>query len=103
MIIGCTYDGGSRLLNAIIARMRHFNRAFMDGQSIDLGKKCKRKAFWANEEAQEYTVQVGEYYGTNDYAVQQIVAPDTFGRYPEDPQCDLPFRLVPLLEKQRKH
>ena len=66
-------------------------------------EKCKRKAFWANEEAQEYTVQVGEYYGTNDYAVQQIVAPDTFGRYPEDPQCDLPFRLVPLLEKQRKH
>jgi Domain of unknown function (DUF4262) len=103
LMIGCAYEGGSSLLNTIIARMRHYNRAFTDGESIDLGKKLQPKAFWANEEAKEYTVQVGEYYGTNDYAVQQIVAPDTLGRYPEDPQCDLPFRLVPLLRNNTKH
>jgi hypothetical protein len=101
LMIGSAYGGHA--LNAIVARMRHYNRAFMDGESIDLGKECQPKAFWANEEAQEYTVQVGEYYGTNDYAVQQIVVPDTFGRYPGDPQCDLPFRLVPLLRNNGKH
>jgi hypothetical protein len=101
LMIGCAYVGDT--LNAIVARMRHNNRAFVGGESIDLGKRFQPKAFWANEEAREYTCQVGRYYGTNDYAVQQIVIPDTFGRYPGDPQCDLPFRLVPLLSNNWKH
>ena len=95
LMIGCAYVGDT--LNAIVARMRHNNRAFVDGESIDLGKRFQPKPFWANEEARKYTCQVGQYYGTNDYAVQQIVIPDTFGRYPGDPLCGLPFRLVPLL------
>jgi Domain of unknown function (DUF4262) len=101
LMIGCPHACSTS--NRIVARMRQYNRAFMDGESIDLGKKCQPKAFWANEEAQEYTVQVGEYYGTSDYAVQQIVIPDTLGRYPGDPQCDLPYRLVPLLRNNGKH
>ena len=32
-----------------------------------------------------------------DYAVQQIVIPDRLGRYPDDPQCDRPYCLIPVL------
>jgi hypothetical protein len=39
-----------RTLNAITARMRDNGRAFADGEAIDLGGRCKPKAFWANEE-----------------------------------------------------
>jgi hypothetical protein len=86
-------------LNAINERMRENNRAFADGEAIELGGACKPKAFWANDEGRrEYTVQVGEYYGTDDYAVQQIVIPDFFGRYPGDPKCDRPFRWTPLFK-----
>ena len=92
-----------RTLNAITARMRDNGRAFADGETIDLGGRWKPKAFCANEEARKYTVQVGEYYGTNDYAVQQIVLPDTFGRYPGDPQCDRPFCWTPVLRNNGKH
>ena len=92
-----------RTLNAITARMRDNDPAFGDGETIDLGGRCKLKAFWANEEARKYTVQVGEYYSTNDYAVQQIVIPDTFGRYPGDPQCDRPFCWAPVLRNNGRH
>ncbi len=100
LMIGPGYAGG---LNAIVARMRNNNRAFTDGETIDLGGKSKPKAFRASDEAREYTFQVGEYYGTNDYAVQQIVLPDTSGRYPDDPRCDVPFCWVPLLRNNGKH
>lgn len=100
LMIGATPGGA---LNGIVAIMRNNNRAFTDGETIDLGGKCKPKAFWANDEAREYTFQVGKYYRTNDYAVQQIVIPDSFGRYPGDPQCDLPFCLVPVLRNNGKH
>jgi hypothetical protein len=88
-------------LNAITARMRERKQAFADGDTIDLGETWKPKAFWANDEARKYTVQVGEYYGTDGYAVQQIVIPDSSGRYPGDPQCDSSFRWVPVLRNNR--
>ena len=100
LMIGHVYAGA---LNAIVASMRNNNHAFTDGEIIDLGGKSKPKAFWANDEAREFTVQVGEYYGTNDYAVQQIVFPDPSGRFPDDPGCDRPFRFVPLLRNNGKH
>ena len=100
LMIGHVYAGA---LNAIVASMRNNNHAFTDGEIIDLGGKSKPKAFWANDEAREFTVQVGVYYGTNDYAVQQIVFPDPSGRFPDDPRCDRPFRFVPLLRNNGKH
>ena len=100
LMIGCT---SGVPLNKIVAKMRNYNRAFTDGESIYLGAKFQPRAFWANDQAREYTFQVGEYYGTNDYAVQQIVIPDTSGRYPDDPRCDVPFCWVPLLRNNGKH
>jgi hypothetical protein len=92
----------TEVLAAITVRMRNNDRAFADGETIDIGERYKPKAFWANDEAREYTPEVGKYYGSNDYTVQQIVIPDKLGRYPGDRQCDLPFRWVPLLRSDER-
>jgi hypothetical protein len=39
----------------------------------------------------EYTCQVGHFYGTDDYAVQQMLIPDREGKYPGDPGCAEPY------------
>lgn len=86
-------------LNSICERMRKNNRPFENGELIDLGGKFPVKSLNAGDQAKEqYTLFVGAYYGTDNYAVQQIVLPDTSGRYPDDPQCEAPYGLVPLLK-----
>jgi hypothetical protein len=47
----------------------------------------------------EFTVQVGEYYGDEHYRVQQILLPDRAGRYPGDPRCAMPFASVPVFSR----
>jgi hypothetical protein len=85
-------------LNLACERMRKNNRPFLNGELIDWGDKFPLKSLNASDEAkEEYTLQVGAYYGTNGYAVQQILLPDTSGRYPDDPKCEVPYCLIPIL------
>ena len=89
-------DGST--LNALCKIMRENNRPFENGELIDLGGKFPLKSLNAGNEAKkEYTLFVGAYYETDDYTVQQIVMPDRSGRYPDDPQCEYPYCLVPVL------
>lgn len=46
----------------------------------------------------DYTIQTGQYYQTEDYEVQQILIPDTEGRFPNDPNCD--YYLQPILSRE---
>lgn len=43
-----------------------------------------------------YTIQAGQFYGHEDYEVQQILFPDRSGRYLDDPRCD--YRLPVLAQ-----
>lgn len=91
-------DQGGSILNKVCGIMRKNNRPFQDGELIDLGGKFPLKSLNAGDEAKkEYTLFVGAYYETDDYTVQQIVMPDRSGRYPDDPLCEAPYCLAPLL------
>jgi hypothetical protein len=73
-------------------------RPFDHGEIVDLGGKFPVLVFDANEDAlRDYTIQATEFFQTSDYTVQQVVAPDTNGRFPYDPLC-LPDYKVPLLK-----
>lgn len=99
LIIGSTQN--ARALNVICERMHKQGCPFTDGELIDLGGTYPLMALDAGGAAREqYTVQVGEYYQTDDYSVQQIVIPDPLGRYPFDPDCAAPFCLIPILWHQ---
>jgi hypothetical protein len=87
-------------LNQMCETMRKNNRPFEEGELIDLRRKFPLKSVNAGDEAKEYTVFVEKYYGTNDYAVQQILLPDVWGLYPDDPQCRWPACLAPVLKRR---
>ena len=86
--IGCPPS----LFNSVCKRMHQQGRPFTSGELINMGGKYSLMALDAGEEAKaSYTVQVGEWYQTDDYSVQQIIIPDTLGRYPGDPNCEAPY------------
>ena len=98
LLIG-SYDNAD-ILNWVCDKLRRNARPFRDGELIYGYTKLPLKSLNAGDEAKEqYTVQVGQYYGTENYAVLQIVIPDKSGRYPDDPKCDVPFCWIPLLRK----
>lgn len=46
----------------------------------------------------DFTIQTGQYYQTEDYQVQQIMVPDREGRFPNDPACE--YYLQPILARE---
>jgi uncharacterized protein DUF4262 len=58
------------ILNAVCELMRRNNRAFREGELIDLGAAFPLKAMKCR---------------TNGYGIQPILMPDIFGRYPDEP------------------
>ena len=96
LMIGSHRDGSA--LNALCKIMRENNRPFENGELIDWGGKFPLKSINAGDEAKDkYTLFVGAYYRTDEYAVQQVLMPDRFGRYPDDLRCEYPYCLVPVL------
>jgi hypothetical protein len=46
---------------------------------------------------ENYTVQAGEHLGHDGYDIMQAVLSDKEGRFPDDPGCDKPWSLFPIL------
>lgn len=87
------------VLNSLCRLMRKRRAPFWDGELIKLEYyKYPVKALNANADAVKYTWPVAAHYQTDAYLVQQIVIPDSFGRYPGDPQCEKPHCFVPILK-----
>jgi hypothetical protein len=81
IMIASDQDGGA-ILDAVCGVMRKNNRLFADGEFIETGYNFPLKALNVSDEVKEkYTPKVGDYYRTNDYALQQIVRPDASGGY----------------------
>lgn len=92
---GSPYGG---LLDTLSDMMIERGEPFAHGELVSLGAKYPVKLINANDQAQrEYTIQCGQFYGSEDYGVQQVVACDREGRYPDDPQCSDRYK-VPLLQ-----
>lgn len=93
---GCDPVDG-HILNILGEMLRERARAFEHGALLDFGAKYPAKVINANARAKdEYTVQAGQYHGTERYRVQQVLLFDPAGRYPDDPTCEQPYR-VPVL------
>jgi Domain of unknown function (DUF4262) len=48
---------------------------------------------------QSITIQAGQFYGTEEYPVQQVLIPDPDGRFPGDPNCQPPYCRFPVLAR----
>lgn len=42
----------------------------------------------------EFSIQAGQYFGTEDYPIMQILLPDKQGRYADDAGVEYPFNVV---------
>lgn len=93
IFIGDSDEKFAHVLNRL-GRMKRGEerRAFHNGELVSLGGKFPVKIVDASARAkQEFTLVVGQFYGTEDYRVQQIVLCDTQGKFPGDPGCAEPY------------
>ena len=85
------------LMNALSAQMLERKGPFGNGELVNLGGVHSLQVWVTTVIAKlEYTLQATEFYGHNNYAVQQVVMPDPKGRYPGDKRLHKRYR-VPLL------
>lgn len=100
LLIGIADDQSGHLLNLLSDRMLEQRRPYHDGELVTLeGAKFALQIWEATKVAHvQYTVQAGQFYGAEDYRVQQVVVPDDKGRFPTDPVCHRKYR-VPVLRK----
>lgn len=85
------------LMNVLGRKMREKGRPFEDQELVDLGGRYPVKIVNGNGFAKAYTLQVENYYCTDEYQVQQVLICDQKGRFPDDPHCELPYSLQPIL------
>jgi hypothetical protein len=64
---------------------------------VEIGGKFPPKIIDASSFVKQfYTIQAGQFYGTEDYSVQQVVFSDKSGKYPGDPDCEEPYASIPV-------
>jgi hypothetical protein len=99
LMIGLT-QARAGILNILSLKMIDRGQGFADEEYVDLGGKFPVKIIIADQRAQrDYTIQASEHFGSDDYAVQQILAPDRNGCFPDDPQCQHPYSTIPILKR----
>jgi hypothetical protein len=96
LVIGVAQRAG--FLNDLSQQMIVRGTTFEDGQLVDLGGRLPVKVIRAGNAARaEYTIQAGQYFGIEDYAVMQVLIPDRNGKFPGEPDCTPPCSLIPVL------
>jgi hypothetical protein len=103
LIGGFAPEDGAAVLNWLGEAMRERGRPFNDGEIMDWGGRLPVKVVDAGDEARnEYVIQAGEFYQTDQVRVMQVLIPDTEGRFPGEPGCAEPFGSVPVLVEPRQ-
>lgn len=88
LIIGNCDKTFAAILNDLGKRMRKRGRPFEDGELVNLGGPLPLKMVNAPPSVNEkFALQVGRYYHTKDYRVQQAVLCDPQGRFPGEAGC----------------
>lgn len=88
------------VLNRLGKMQRDRGKAFADEEIVSIGGKFPVRIVDAGLIGRtQYATFVGIFYGTQSYDVRQVVLPDTQGRWPDTPGCDLPYRRQPILSK----
>jgi len=99
-MIGTTHGAP---LNDLSQQLMERGIAFEEGELVNLGGKFPVKIVTADQRAQrDYTIQAGQFLGTEDYVVQQALIPDRNGRFPDEPECQPPYSTIPVLNQRKQ-
>ena len=93
LILGHADDDHMWILNFLGDLQRNRGKPFHHGELVSVGGTLPVKLVTTGPIGrEEYAVQVGVYYGTEQYTVMQVLLCDPAGRYPDDPECDEDYR-----------
>lgn len=99
LLVGSADELVLRLVNHLGDIQRQRARPFIHEERVSLGGNFPVRILDVGKAAHdEYTVQAGVYYGTEDYQVRQILLCDKHGRWPDNPNCEEPYSRQPLLD-----
>lgn len=100
LLVGDASDTRLRILNILGEMQRGRGSPFLHGESVDFTAKFPALICDAGQLGRdEYAVQVGVYYRTEDFEVRQVLLCDQNGRYPNDPGCLPPYSDQPVLTR----
>ena len=100
LIVDTDLDAFAAVLNRLGRIQRERKRAFADEERVSIGGRFPLRIVDAGDIGRtHYASFVGIYYDTQDYGVRQVLLPDTKGRWPDTPGCDLPYVKQPILSK----
>jgi hypothetical protein len=91
------FEDGTLTINRVAAQLRKRERPFDEGQELDIDFSVKVRIHNPTDMAfvrDEFTIQAGQYFHREDYAVQQILLPDRHGVWPGQPGHAMPQRLL---------
>lgn len=98
LLLEVDFPQARTLLNLVGTELRGRKRAFKHGELVSLGGKQPVKVVEADAVVKSgLTIQVGRYYGHQNYRVLQLLVPDARGLYPGDRECAKPYCDMPVL------
>jgi hypothetical protein len=100
LIIGTDHDSFVHLLNRLGRLQRDRGRGFADEELVDIGNAHPLRMVDAGSVGRnEYATFVGLYYSALEYEVRQVLLPDSQGRWPDTPGCDVAYARQRVLSK----
>lgn len=101
LLIGDVKSPSPEIVNALSEVQRERGRAFDHNELVDYGARLPARLVDAGRLGrEEYAIQVGVFYGIEDFQVRQIVFSDAQGRFPEHPDCDAKYKSQLVLSPQ---
>ena len=90
-------DLGMQALNLLSTQMLERKGPFGNGEQVNIGGDFDFQVWDTTVISKlQYTLQATEFFGHQEYTVQQVVIPDPHGRYPGDKRVHKRYR-VPVL------
>lgn len=88
IIVGFNPAQAAGIINALVKKLSDDERgAYNNTEVVELFEGFKVAILDARASVRDrYTIQTGQYYGHEDYQVQQVVIPDEEGRLPNNPK-----------------
>ena len=98
LVVGTDKEVIAGVLNRLGKLQRDRGKGLADEEIVSVGGKFPVRVVDAGEIGRtKYATFVGIFYGTQGYAVRQVLLPDTQGRWPDQPGCDRPYCEQPVL------